>query len=98
MDTKNKKGENCKGIQKLRKLELQFGKLERKYLEVYGDSVGDKELLEMADIPHYKSFKDEPRPYPSFEFNPIFIIFASVLSFYFIVLNLIPDIDLLSTY
>ena len=34
-------------------------------LEAYGDSRGDRELLLAASLPHFRSFRPEPRPYPS---------------------------------
>ena len=47
---------NCKGIEKLNRLSKYLGSLENLIIEAYGDSKGDKELLEKANLPHYKSF------------------------------------------
>jgi glycosyltransferase 2 family protein len=55
---------NCKGPEKVRRLEALVGNLTVLQIEVYGDSRGDKDLLQRADIPHYRSFEPDPRPYP----------------------------------
>ncbi|MBO8242358.1 haloacid dehalogenase-like hydrolase [Prochlorococcus marinus XMU1410] len=54
---------NCKGIEKLNRLSEYLGSLENLIIEAYGDSEGDKELLEKANLPHYKNFSNIPRPY-----------------------------------
>ncbi len=56
-------GENCNGKQKVKKVKEKLGPLEDIILEVYGDSFGDKELLEISDIPHFRSFSEDIRPY-----------------------------------
>ena len=56
-------GENCNGKQKLKKVKEKLGSFEDIILEVYGDSIGDKELLEISDIPHFRSFSEDIRPY-----------------------------------
>jgi phosphatidylglycerophosphatase C len=48
------KGKNCWGEEKVRRLEVAFGKKEGYMLFAYGDSRGDKELLDFADYPCYK--------------------------------------------
>ena len=49
------KGLNCWGPEKTRRLKESIG--ETTYtLYAYGNSRGDKELLEMADYPFYKTF------------------------------------------
>jgi HAD superfamily hydrolase (TIGR01490 family) len=58
-------GPNCKGSEKVRRLEAHLGGLEDPPLEAYGDSRGDRELLLAASLPHYRSFTPEPRPYPA---------------------------------
>lgn len=56
---------NCKGAEKVRRLESWLGQpLSRVRLEAYGDSRGDRELLEAADLPHWRSFTQEPHPFP----------------------------------
>ena len=55
---------NCKGPEKVRRLEEHLGPLEGRSIEAYGDSKGDRELLRTATIPHYRSFRSEPQPYP----------------------------------
>jgi HAD superfamily phosphoserine phosphatase-like hydrolase len=57
-------GANCKGPEKVRRLQAHLGPLEGFVLEAYGDSRGDRELLLAAELPHYRSFQAEPRPYP----------------------------------
>jgi HAD superfamily phosphoserine phosphatase-like hydrolase len=62
---------NCKGLEKVRRLEQHLGPLEGLVIEAYGDSKGDRELLQTAALPHYRSFRSEPRPYPAFSLGPI---------------------------
>ena len=57
-------GLNCKGPEKVRRLAAHLGPLEGLTLEAYGDSRGDRELLQAAALPHYRSFRSEPIPYP----------------------------------
>ena len=57
---------NCKGPEKVRRLEQHLGPLEGLTIEAYGDSKGDRELLQAAALPHYRSFLSEPQPYPGF--------------------------------
>ncbi|MFN7677921.1 MAG: HAD-IB family phosphatase, partial [Cyanobacteriota bacterium] len=57
-------GPNCKGPEKVRRLQAHLGGMEGLVLEAYGDSRGDWELLRAADRPHYRSFQAEPHPYP----------------------------------
>jgi len=55
---------NCKGPEKLKRLELALGELPSpEKLEAYGDSAGDRELLQASGRPHYRSFSAEPRTY-----------------------------------
>lgn len=56
-------GRNCKGLEKVERIKEVWGDLSQYEIYVYGDSRGDKELLEIADHPHYRSFKEE-RSYP----------------------------------
>lgn len=60
-------GLNCKREEKLHRISNYLGSLENYFVEVYGDSKGDKELLEIADIPHYKDFSRKERPYGFFK-------------------------------
>ena len=57
-------GANCKGPEKIRRLESYLGGLDSLRIEAYGDSKGDRELLKRADLPHYRSFLPTPTPYP----------------------------------
>lgn len=45
------KGKNCWGEEKVRRLEIAFGPKKGYTLFAYGDSRGDKELLELAENP-----------------------------------------------
>lgn len=56
-------GKNCKGLEKVVRIKEVWSDLSQYEIYVYGDSRGDKELLEIADHPFYRSFEVE-RPYP----------------------------------
>ncbi len=49
-------GVNCRGAEKVRQLELLCGDLSAYEIYAYGDSDGDRELLAIADVPHYRPF------------------------------------------
>jgi phosphatidylglycerophosphatase C len=51
-------GENCRGPEKVKRLEGLLGNREGYILYAYGDSDGDKELLESADFPYFNKMKD----------------------------------------
>jgi glycosyltransferase 2 family protein len=70
---------NCKGAEKVRRLTEHLGPLEGLSIEAYGDSKGDRELLQAAAIPHYRSFLPEPRPYPAFALGPLLPVVALAL-------------------
>jgi HAD superfamily phosphoserine phosphatase-like hydrolase len=56
---------NCKGPEKLRRLERYLGVLPPpEQLEVYGDSRGDRELLQASGNPHWRSFGNAAVVYP----------------------------------
>lgn len=57
-------GKNCKGVEKIRRIEEYYGDLKQYETYAYGDSGGDKELLKISDNPFYKSFNKE-RSYSS---------------------------------
>ncbi|CAK6697654.1 flippase-like domain-containing protein [Synechococcus sp. CBW1107] len=67
---------NCKGPEKVRRIEQHLGPQEGRSIEAYGDSKGDRELLKAAEFPHYRSFLDEPRPYPAFSLGPLLPVVA----------------------
>jgi len=70
---------NCKGPEKVRRLEQHLGPLEELVIEAYGDSKGDRELLQAAALPHYRSFLSDPRPYPAFSLGPLLPVVAVAL-------------------
>ena len=73
---------NCHGLEKVKRLEKRLGYIPLpKDLEVYGDSRGDKELLEASNFPHFQSFKKYPRKYKETNYLRFFII--SIASFIF---------------
>ncbi|MBN9378559.1 MAG: protein CicA [Chlamydiales bacterium 38-26] len=47
-------GLNCRGEEKVRRLLAEEGPREHYILYAYGDSAGDKELLDIADYPFYQ--------------------------------------------
>ncbi len=52
-------GENCFGIEKVRRLEALLGDRSAYTLYAYGDSRGDRELLSVADHAFYRRFPNE---------------------------------------
>lgn len=50
-------GEDCTGAAKVRCLEAMLGPLSRVELHAYGDSRGDRELLAVAQHPHWRPFR-----------------------------------------
>jgi phosphatidylglycerophosphatase C len=50
-------GGNCYGPEKAERLKSHYAESEFKVLYAYGDSRGDKEMLQMADKSYYKPFK-----------------------------------------
>lgn len=52
-------GENCRGEEKIRRLEALLGPRKDYILYAYGDSNGDKELLAYADHGYYKTMPQE---------------------------------------
>lgn len=69
---------NCKGPEKTRRLEELIGPLDNADIEAYGDSNGDRELLQAASIPHYRNFQPQPKKYP--RFNIIHIVPVAALA------------------
>lgn len=55
-------GENCYGPEKVRRLRQVVERLDACELYVYGDSAGDRELLDAADYAYFRCF-DAPRAY-----------------------------------
>lgn len=57
---------NCKGEEKVRRLGAWLDRpLEEISLHAYGDSRGDRQLLEVSTAPHWRSFGPDPLPYPA---------------------------------
>jgi HAD superfamily hydrolase (TIGR01490 family) len=50
---------NCYGIEKANRIQEQYNLNDYNYIYAYGDSNGDKELLELANESFYKPFRDE---------------------------------------
>lgn len=50
-------GPNCTGPEKLHRLIAHLGTLEDQQIYVYGDSAGDRDLLETAQLSYYRSFE-----------------------------------------
>jgi phosphatidylglycerophosphatase C len=51
------RGNNCRGPEKVHRLQELIGSKEKYYLYAYGDSEGDRELLALADAPFYRKFE-----------------------------------------
>jgi len=51
------KGLNCRGIEKVRRVKERYDISDFKTIAAYGDSSGDKEMLELATTGYYKIFK-----------------------------------------
>jgi len=49
---------NCYGIEKVNRIQSKYKLDNYDYIYVYGDSIGDKELLELANEKFYKPFRD----------------------------------------
>lgn len=55
--TGNLLSKNCFGIEKVNRIKEKYNLDEFEYIYVYGDSSGDKEMLELADEKYYKPFR-----------------------------------------
>lgn len=56
---------NCKGAEKVRRLEQGLAEpLTGRELHAYGDTRGDRELLQASTVPHWRSFGSASVPYP----------------------------------
>lgn len=51
-------GKNCYGPEKVNRLQTLLGDLGQYCIYAYGDSRGDRELLDMANYPYYRVFED----------------------------------------
>lgn len=51
-------GDNCYGVEKVRRLEAIIGELKQYCIYAYGDSRGDRELLQVADFSYYRPFRN----------------------------------------
>lgn len=49
---------NCYGIEKLNRIKELYDLNDFEYVYAYGDSVGDKQMLEIADEKYYKPFRE----------------------------------------
>ncbi len=52
------RGLNCRGHEKVRQLIKRLGPKENYILYAYGDSEGDRELLDLADYPFYRTLEN----------------------------------------
>lgn len=50
-------GKNCRGPEKIKRLESLLGNLSDYELYAYGDSAGDREMLAVANHPYYRAFE-----------------------------------------
>jgi phosphoserine phosphatase len=50
-------GNNCRGAEKLARLEALIGGDDGHTIYAYGDSAGDREMLRAADFPFYRPFR-----------------------------------------
>ena len=67
-------GKNCKGKNKLYELINLKGPIENFDYEAYGNSIGDKELLENSLIPHYKNFTNQKKSFPEYPLKTLLLI------------------------
>ena len=67
-------GKNCKGKNKLYELIKLKGPIEKFDYEAYGNSSGDKELLENALIPHFQNFTNKKNSYPEYPLKTLLLI------------------------
>ena len=51
-------GKNCHGLEKVRCIKEAYALDQYDTILAYGDSEGDKPMLELATEPHYKPFRD----------------------------------------
>jgi len=49
---------NCYGVEKVNRIREKYELNQYEYIYAYGDSSGDKEMLELANEKHYKPFRD----------------------------------------
>jgi len=49
---------NCYGVEKVNRIKEKYELSQYEYIYAYGDSSGDKEMLELANEKHYKPFRD----------------------------------------
>jgi phosphoserine phosphatase len=50
-------GKNCRGIEKVRRIKMQYKLDEYDEIYAYGDTKGDKPMLGLATIAFYKPFQ-----------------------------------------
>jgi len=48
---------NCYGLEKVKRIEAQYKLKDFASIYAYGDSAGDKDLLDLSDYSHYKPFR-----------------------------------------
>tara|TARA_B100000886_G_scaffold226631_1_gene157939 strand:- start:2703 stop:4253 length:1551 start_codon:yes stop_codon:yes gene_type:complete len=82
-------GLNCSGQEKLNQIIKNISPINKIDLEVYGDSLGDKEILEAADHPHFRNFETRDVPYPLISIKSVLIIFIILIFIYYLLNNLL---------
>jgi len=55
-------GANCRGAEKLRRLEASLGELSARVVHGYGDSAADRPFLDKCSSAHFRPFVNEPVP------------------------------------
>lgn len=84
----------CIGAEKLIRLRDYLGYIpDSKNLEVYGDSSGDKEILEASSYPHFRSFKNKPNKYKENNYESSIFIIVAIFIFIFGI-NKLLDLDM----
>ena len=92
------KGEICNGLEKIESLKRELKeKIDINEIEAYGDSRGDKELLEFADYPHFRSFSNESSEYPKYQFENILLIVSLIFFGYGILVILNQGYEVITT-
>lgn len=74
-------GENCRGLEKIKRLEELLDLQNYSPITAYGDSEGDREMLQMATVARYRSGRDLIYPFRSL-FQCFRLYLACLIRFY----------------